>query len=353
MKKGLDSSSGGGGNGDERVKRALIVARNTIRKKFRDLHNQRLNFDYHMKEEFKPISDPLEKLVTESTKNVKKEEEIPLKKEFKDENAATSLISGHKSERKKKHKPSAVKKHFEEGVSDESSEEEYTTPRSWLSTKKSQTSRIKHLMQHKNSPHIYFDDDVSDEPSERPNVSPIARLNIEKSETSRIKQLLQHKTSANIDFNYGFNLNEDNELFIGNDPVKIKGSRNNLVYVVKGKEYLATEGLKSLLLHKDPKNYNHEDLKTYKELLEHTSAHKHNYEQNSGVKKLTGTRKYDHLIRGLFSKKEGKGVNLSTDRFDPNELVNRLRVLIASKSVGYKKEVASIVKQLRKAKVIK
>src|ERR1044071_1997415 len=78
-KSGIDS---------ERVKRALINAQNTIRKKFRELHNQRLNFDYQINEVYKPITAPLKKLVDsqEKAEKIKTEaKETEVKKEVKEE----------------------------------------------------------------------------------------------------------------------------------------------------------------------------------------------------------------------------------------------------------------------------
>lgn len=63
------------GVNSERVKRALIRARNTIRKKFRELHNQRLNFAYNINETYKPITEPLKALFEEEKTAIKKEKE--------------------------------------------------------------------------------------------------------------------------------------------------------------------------------------------------------------------------------------------------------------------------------------
>ena len=108
--------------------------------------------------------------------------------------------------------------------------------------------------------------------------------------------------------------------------------------------------------------YNEMDLKAYKDILRATNAHKHHYLVNAQVNTNRGV-KYKQIIPRLFPpKRTGHGRN-NTDRTymivsrkkdkidyvhwdDPNELVDRLRLLIASQRAGnggHTNEIVSIV----------
>ncbi|KAI9581863.1 hypothetical protein GQX74_010180 [Glossina fuscipes] len=86
--------------------------------------------------------------------------------------------------------------------------------------------------------------------------------------------------------------------------------------------------------------------------------------------KDTKAFKYQRVVRPLFNKKsnlltKGSGLSLKsldtrkhiyTFRDDPNELVDRLRLLLSSESAAHsnhKNEIISIAKELREANIIK
>lgn len=153
-------------------------------------------------------------------------------------------------------------------------------------------------------------------------------------------------------------------------------SINNVIYE-------GTPGLLQLLYLKNPQDYTDADLKNYKNILFSTNAHKKGYSQEMGI---FGTRsdKYKNVISKLFStvylrgssssspasktsrlqslRSFKRGTGLMTEGVpiyeywnDPNELVDRLRMLIASSQAGHEghqNEIESIIEELREEGII-
>lgn len=63
-----DRSADAVGSKKKKIKIALIEAQNIIKKKFRQLHNHRANFDYSINETYKSISGAIQALVKEKAK---------------------------------------------------------------------------------------------------------------------------------------------------------------------------------------------------------------------------------------------------------------------------------------------
>lgn len=165
-----------------------------------------------------------------------------------------------------------------------------------------------------------------------------------------------------------------NKLFIGNKELSI-GENNE--FMLDNRPYEGTRGLYELIFMKEPHGYTNSDLKNYKEILELTSAHKRNYAPEGQIK---GNRfyKYKSIIKPLFDQKpktrsksyhtppkSGSGMNTAVYNEKPieyvywddvNELVDRLRLLMASKSAGntdsQDNEILSIISELREIGVI-
>ena len=101
-----------------------------------------------------------------------------------------------------------------------------------------------------------------------------------------------------------------------------------------------------------------------------THAHKQVYDPSTNVSSNRG-EKYNNIIKGLLKNKKTTGtgvnlkpvikpvVNLNSVRYeywdDPNELVDRLRLLVAAQQAGntsVNNEILSIVEELREAEII-
>jgi len=154
---------------------------------------------------------------------------------------------------------------------------------------------------------------------------------------------------------------------------------NTIIIIIDKEKWNLTPGLFQLLFHTKPAHYSNLNLKNYRDILLRTNAHKREY-QNSSQVKGSKSFKYQHIVKNLFKPKTqliGKGFLLTTqtaaaaapttksyskeDRGykywnDPNELIERLRLLLASESAGntnHKNEIIYIIEELREANIIK
>lgn len=180
-----------------------------------------------------------------------------------------------------------------------------------------------------------------------------------------------YNTKRNVfDHIYGVHYSaETDEWMLGSKAITLQG---NCVFANERK-FCAGRGLYELLFKTRPQNYTEKDLKVYKLLLKWSGAH-----LNSRGHVKTGTNfKYQTIIRELFpptlkgkqySRKglnEASGSGLSVqDVHSPikyvywnnaNEIVDRLRILIASKEAGHTAhdlEIASIIEELTECGVI-
>jgi len=137
---------------------------------------------------------------------------------------------------------------------------------------------------------------------------------------------------------------------LGQEEVEFKAKS----IIIKDASYQLTPGLVELIFSRYPMQYTHNDLNTYKEILIQTSAHL----TLDGTKIKKGGTKYTQIISKLFP--SGMGMKLQTHNLvywnDPNELVDRLRLLLASQSAGntgVSNEILSIFEELYECGITK
>lgn len=174
----------------------------------------------------------------------------------------------------------------------------------------------------------------------------------------------------NYDKTYGVKFDlQSNNLYIGNMDLKF-GDDSEII--IGDKIYDGSSGLYNLLFMNEPTKYDRKNLTDYKEILQITSAHKRNYDP---LGQINGTRssKYRKIIKPLFQRKKraiinqttsGEGMNMVYNERpieyvywdDVNELVDRLRLLNASKAAGntdsHDNEILAIISELREARII-
>lgn len=167
---------------------------------------------------------------------------------------------------------------------------------------------------------------------------------------------LHQDISNEFDHRYGIRLDPETEKFyIGDSQMHIDGSD----VIVQNKRFKGTQGLYELLFKKDPKLFTQEDEKNYKQIILKTNAHRRNYQSN---RQIVGSKskKYTQIVAPLVS---GKGVYLQANQNkidyvhwdDANELVDRLRLLLASQQAGHTghiNEITSIIEELKEAQII-
>ena len=151
--------------------------------------------------------------------------------------------------------------------------------------------------------------------------------------------------------------------FIGKEHVIIKD--NNIFLPKFGETFIGTDGLWELLTSKNPQNFTDEDYDNYDDLMVMTNAlHRDNDEDNPHPKGNHKTYKWLNIIRPIWNKKksriiypkkgyQGKGVVVIPS--DPNALLERLDLLLASQEAGHtgvRNELVSICDELKRQGVL-
>lgn len=170
------------------------------------------------------------------------------------------------------------------------------------------------------------------------------------------------------DIVYGVYFDKD-EMMLGNKRFDVDNTDNILI---DGVRYIGTHGIYELIFKKRPNRtvYTEDDLQKYKSILMITSAHKRDHIAQNPIQGNRGY-KYKTIIAPLLSNKvkqrTGRGLFMPCNMFlnnnkidyvhwdDPNELVDRLRLLEASRQAGnnaHDNEILSIIEELREAGLI-
>lgn len=167
------------------------------------------------------------------------------------------------------------------------------------------------------------------------------------------KMMTDDSRKNTMDHVYGPRI-ENESLMVGDKIIQFTDTGE---ITIDGTNYKGTPGLYELLFKRVPKDgmYTQADLDAYKDICLKTNAHKRKYSPHGQVNRNPNSAKYSKIIIQLFPPKtiSGKGYSYWDD---PNELCDRLRLLLASSDAGHTghaNEIASIVEELRKAGVIK
>lgn len=163
-----------------------------------------------------------------------------------------------------------------------------------------------------------------------------------------------------LDTKYGIRYDAETDSFkIGNAQVSIDDD----ILRFEDKTYHLTPGLYNLIVLRDPKShmYTKDDLKVYGEILSYTNAYRRKYKPNHQIQ-AGRSKKYKNIIKNLITYRSGTSLmklpKENTDYIywdDPNELVDRLRLLIASQQAGHtshNNEIISIIEELKEADII-
>ena len=158
--------------------------------------------------------------------------------------------------------------------------------------------------------------------------------------------------STDLDKIYGPKKLPNGHIILGKKEVKF--IENNIL--IDGTVYPSTSGLNQLLFLKNPLIFTDSDLEVYKSILTQTSVHL----STVGNKIKKGGTKYSAIISKLFPSGGELSMKLQKNNLvywdNPNELVDRLRLLLASKAAGntsVSNEIISIFDELHEAGLIK
>lgn len=151
------------------------------------------------------------------------------------------------------------------------------------------------------------------------------------------------------------------DLMIGASKLTISG---NALTLDDTKKFIGSEGVYELMFMKKPKAelYNQTDLNTYSEIIKYSNAFRRNYVHDEPI---AGNKsyKYTNIIKPLIHSDSRMNMiqlinhNIDYTKWDdPNELVERLRLLFAARDAGnnsYNYEIILIIEELRKARILK
>lgn len=178
-----------------------------------------------------------------------------------------------------------------------------------------------------------------------------------------MNELYRDWTKCELDKIYGPRKLTDGAFLLGNKEIQFIDNRIH----IKDDDYTysITSGLIDLLFSKSPASnkYTNTDLETYKQILIQTSAHITT--DGTRIRSSIGA-KYKNIISRLFKigdgDKSGSGINMRLQKHnivywnDPNQLVDRLRLLyssLAAGNIGVRNEIISICEELVEAKILK
>lgn len=333
------------------IKKQLIQSVNNIKRKMKMIQNEEDAADLKFKKVFKSITDPLEALV--------KERQIKVV----DKTSPTLNVSKTKNDT----------------LWNIDSSEEYNNFQDELKAESSKSS-------------VYHDLDTLDKKSQddNPNKMENEQANDDDDDDDLNETLLSlgKEDVLNIydNINVPFGIRRENKkLMMGNTAVVLNvvneaSQEKKYIITVNDKKYELTDGLKELLIRQKPNLsiVTEKDKITYKDLLNITNAHRLNFKPDERLKGDKGL-KYRHIIKPLFSQlydtkqtfpeqlKESKiggylpklkKYKKSTDYIywdDPNELIERLELLISSKNAGncnHDNEIISIIEELKESGLI-
>ena len=149
---------------------------------------------------------------------------------------------------------------------------------------------------------------------------------------------------------------EGTKLYMGEKEVKLNDKKD---FIIDDVTYEGTPGLWDLIMEKnrgkiainyEEGKYTNDDLLNYKKILQHSRS----IYRKDGKLKGGKSPKYS-FIKEVLSIEEGEGVKTVTIPCDPNDLLKRMDLLIASKkagNTGVDQELKAVLKSLFKKKFI-
>ena len=177
--------------------------------------------------------------------------------------------------------------------------------------------------------------------------------------------LIKLASKEGIDKTFGLTV-KDKKLYIGDKPITIKDNG----IIVDGEEYKGTPGLWKLIMLQEPHDYTEDDYIDYINLLVQTNTIHRGNNPNNPNPKSSKSDKWNQLISPVWeyireSKKPLKrnkrqkdpstGSGLMILPSDPNALIKRFDLLLASQNAGHsgvRNELVSIFDELKRQGVI-
>lgn len=300
---------------DTKLLKNIIKSRKDIRRKFNAIKTGKIENEFLLEETFKPITKSLKKMNTKLNQN-----------EIK------NLMKNEKMEEDNEHdyKNEKMEDNEYDYNDDDDNNNGFSDPNDSFKT-----------------------DNTYEDNSHKP---------ISNNEEERLKGFylseLKNKNNFNIDRSFGPKYIDENELQLGREKIAFL----NNVIIVGDEKYPATQGLYELIFMKSPSDYSETDLKNYSDIILQTNVYRTDVNDETSKIKGNSSDKYKNVIKNIISNKKGSGLMLYNKIKpnyifwdDPNELVDRLKLLIASQEAGHSNhnnEIISIIEELKEAGII-
>ena len=164
--------------------------------------------------------------------------------------------------------------------------------------------------------------------------------------------LFKFATKKEADRTFGIYA-KDNKFHIGDKPIVIK---DNNIIVDDEEEYEGTPGFWELIMLDNPKKYTMEDLNNNGRLMVKTNAIHRDNDPNNPYPKGSKSNKWRFLLKDIwYNSEKYEGSEVIVIPSDPNALLERLDLLLASQEAGHTgvgNELVSICNELKRQGVL-
>ena len=165
------------------------------------------------------------------------------------------------------------------------------------------------------------------------------------------------------DITFGIHLGKDGFYHMGaikDSTGEYKGNRKILTIahnniLVDDEKFRGTPGLWELIMEDKPKNYTKEDLDNYGNLLVKTNALHQDFDPKNPYPRASRSYKWQNILGTIWAAKGYKGSGVVVIPSDPNALLERLDLLLASQKAGHtgvRNELVSICDELKRQGVL-
>lgn len=319
-----------------KIKKELIKTKKSILSKYRALHNENHEMTERMKERYKPILNKIDEKIKDKSE---KRKEIKTERKKLSEDMNISKIISEKMKENETNNETDLDTddgpdtdYFEASDNDDDNDNTLHDPKNIDLSFKSPTQ-----------------DNTNENRAMKAN---------------EIISHYEHILSVNEgDTMYGPRRERfGNELTLGQSFLTFSTSKNTIN--IDEFEFPISRGLLDLIFCKHPENYDKNDLERYKDILEICCVHRKGYDPDESLRK-SKSAKFKAIIEPLFNEGGSMMDSMKQETFknneyvywdDPNELVDRLRLLYSSSAAGHsshQNEIISILEELREANIIR
>ena len=207
-------------------------------------------------------------------------------------------------------------------------------------------------------------------------IQPLGKASEEEKEEKEKEQTPSPKTLGETAYNYihgkeiydrdktfGIHFGQDGNYHMGAQKGKdgVYRGNNKIITIaynniyVDGEKFTGTPGLWELIMEDNPKNYTKEDLNNYGNLLFKTNALHQDFDPKNPYPRASRSNKWHSILGTIWVSKGYRGSGVVVIPSDPNALLERLDLLLASQEAGHtgvRNELVSICDELKRQGIL-